>query len=172
MYTCIYSMITWSEGFVRGWKNLGKGVKINSSFPFRAMSRCYFLLCAVILCFMVGRPLRWVIFTLFHFILLIIEFLLYFMWSFAFLYFAFLLLLALLYFYYCDFALWFCSNHCPASFCFTIPYFYNADIIFRFLRTVENISDPAVCSSTERCILAYLYYLYISCTYIKVSWDI
>ena len=39
---------------------------------------------------------------------------------------------------------------------------------FRLLQTVENIADPGVCSSTERCILSTLYDLYVTCDHLKV----
>ncbi|XP_046852491.1 mediator of RNA polymerase II transcription subunit 12-like protein isoform X2 [Xenia sp. Carnegie-2017] len=38
---------------------------------------------------------------------------------------------------------------------------------FGLLRTVENISDPAFCTSSERCVLTFLYHLYTGCAYVK-----
>ena len=40
---------------------------------------------------------------------------------------------------------------------------------FSLLATVDIIEDPGRCSSADRCILAYLFDLYSSCSQLKVS---
>jgi hypothetical protein len=41
--------------------------------------------------------------------------------------------------------------------------------IFRLIGVVKHVCNPADCSSSERCILAYLYDAYTSCCYLVVS---
>ena len=67
----------------------------------------------------------------------------------------------------CEFWFWFIT----IQQIIILKYFGTTHVhIFRLIGVVKHVCNPADCSSAERCILAYLYDVYTSCCYLKVSY--